>query len=93
MNNHNNVITKESIKNVYRVAADLQLHRQLTGRHTPRTPQNLQKTPKNCLVLNSGYAKVSTLMVGTQQVGGNYNTRKAKTRNSRHGLTAFSNFS
>jgi len=54
----------------------------MTGRHTPRTPQNLQETPDNYLALNSGYARVSTLMVGTQQVGGNYNTFKAKTRNN-----------
>jgi hypothetical protein len=48
----------------------LQLHRQLTGRHTPRILQHLQETPDNYLVLSSiGFnkASVSTLMVGTQQ--------------------------
>jgi hypothetical protein len=43
----------------------------MTGRHTPRTPQNLQGTPDSYLVLSSicfNKASVSTLMVGTQQV-------------------------
>jgi hypothetical protein len=38
----------------------------MTGRHTPRTPQNLQGTPDNYLVLSSiGFKKasVSTFMV------------------------------
>jgi hypothetical protein len=42
----------------------------MTGRHTPRTPQNLQGTLDNYLVLSSiifNQASVSTLMVGTQQ--------------------------
>ena len=67
---------------VYRVVVDLQLHRQMTGRHTSRIPHSLQETPDNDCGLNSGYARVSTLMVDTQQVGGNYNTFKAKTRNN-----------
>jgi hypothetical protein len=49
----------------------LQLHRQITRRYTSRTPQNLQGTPNNYLILSSiGFnkASVSTLMVGTQQV-------------------------
>jgi hypothetical protein len=49
----------------------LQLHRQMTGRHTPSTLQNLQGTPDNYLVLSSiifNKASVSTLMVGTQQM-------------------------
>ena len=45
----------------------------MTGRHTPRTLQSLQETSDNYLALNSDYARVSTLMVGTQQVvGKNY---------------------
>jgi hypothetical protein len=49
----------------------LQLHRQMTGKHTPGTPQNLQGTLDNYLVLSSiGFnkANMSTLMVDTQQV-------------------------
>jgi hypothetical protein len=52
-------------------SSGLQLHRQMTGRHTPSTLRNLQGTPDNYLVLSSiGFnkASVSTLMVGTQQV-------------------------
>jgi hypothetical protein len=52
-------------------SSGLQLHRQMTGRHTPRTPQNLQGTLDNYLVLSSigfNQASMSTLMVGTQQV-------------------------
>jgi hypothetical protein len=52
-------------------SSGLQLHRQMTGRHTPKTPQDLQGTLNNYLVLSSiGFNKagVSTLMVGTQQV-------------------------
>ena len=72
----------------------LQLHRQTTGRHKPRTLRSLLETPGNYFVLSSDYARVSTLMVGTQQVVGNtINTCKAKPRISWHGLTAISNFS
>jgi hypothetical protein len=52
-------------------SSGFQLHRQMTGRHTPRTPQNLQGTPDNYHVLSSidfNKSSVSTLMVGTQQV-------------------------
>jgi hypothetical protein len=42
----------------------------MTGKHTPRTHQSLQETLDNYLALNSDYARVSTLMVGTQQVVG-----------------------
>ena len=52
--------------NIYRVAADLQLHGQMTGRHTPRNPQSLLDIPDNYCGLSSNYAKVSTLMVDTQ---------------------------
>ena len=54
---------------MFNTSSGLQLHIQLTGRHTPRTLQSLQETPDNYLILNSDYARVSTLMVGTQQVG------------------------
>jgi hypothetical protein len=80
----NNIITKESIIVLYYMTASLkrinkhlksssglQLHKQITGRHMPRTPQDLQGTLDNYLVLSSiGFNKtsVSTLMVGTQQV-------------------------
>jgi hypothetical protein len=43
----------------------------MTGKHTPGTPQNLQGTLDNYLVLSSiGFnkANMSTLMVDTQQV-------------------------
>jgi hypothetical protein len=43
----------------------------MTGRHMPRTPQNLQGTPDNYLILSSidfNKTSVSTFMVGTQQV-------------------------
>ena len=61
----------------------LQLRRQTTGRHKPRTLRSLLETPGNYLVLSSDYVRVSTLMVGTQQVvGNNYNTCKANSRNS-----------
>jgi hypothetical protein len=52
-------------------SSELQLHRQMTGRHTPSTLQNLRGTPDNYLVLSSIIfykASVSTLVVGTQQV-------------------------
>jgi hypothetical protein len=52
-------------------SSGLQLHRQMTGRHTPSTPLYLHGIPDNYLVLSSiGFNKVSvsTLMVGTQQV-------------------------
>jgi hypothetical protein len=50
------------------LAAELQLHMQMTRSHTSSTPRSLQKTPDNYLVLSSiGFnkASVSTLMVGT----------------------------
>ena len=68
-----------------RVTVELHLHRKMTGRHTPRTTQNLQGTPDNYLGLSSfcfNKASMSTIMIGTQQLGGNYMTCKAKTRNS-----------
>jgi hypothetical protein len=43
----------------------LEFHRQMTGRHTTRTPQNLQGTPNNYLVLSSigfNIVSMSTLM-------------------------------
>ena len=43
-----------------------------------KTPQNRYSIPTHCSLLNSNYARVSTLMVGTQQGGENYNTSKAK---------------
>jgi hypothetical protein len=52
-------------------SSELQLHRQMNWRHTPRTPQDLQGTPDNYPILSSiGFNKtsVSALMVGTQQV-------------------------
>jgi hypothetical protein len=52
-------------------SSGLQLHWQMTRRHTPRTPQNLQGTPDNYLILciiGFNKASVSTVMVGTQQV-------------------------
>jgi hypothetical protein len=52
-------------------SSGLQLHRQLTWRHTPRNLQYLQEISEKYLVLSSiGFnkASVSTLMVGTQQV-------------------------
>jgi hypothetical protein len=52
-------------------SSGLQLHKQMIGRHTPRTPQDLQGTPDNYVVLSSidfNKTSVSTLMVGTQQV-------------------------
>jgi hypothetical protein len=80
----NNVITKESIIVLYymteslkrinkrlKSSSGLQLHKQITGRHTPRTSQDLQGTPDNYLILSSidfNKASMSTLMVGTQQV-------------------------
>jgi hypothetical protein len=57
---------------MFMTSSGLHLHRQMTGRHTPRTLQDLQETPDNYLVLSSiGFNKtsVSTLMVGTQQMG------------------------
>ena len=46
-------------------------HRQMTGRHTPRNPRSLLETLDSCYYgLSSKYARVSTLMVGTQQVVG-----------------------
>jgi hypothetical protein len=51
-----------------KLATELQLHRQMTGRHTLRTSQNLQGTLDNYLVLSSiGFnkASMSTLMVDT----------------------------
>jgi len=42
----------------------------MTGRHTPRNPQSLLDIPDNYCGLSSNYAKVSTLMVDTQQVVG-----------------------
>jgi hypothetical protein len=59
----------------------LQLHRQMTGRHAPRTPQDLQGTPDNYLVLSSidfNKASVSTHMVGYSASGVNYMICKAK---------------
>jgi hypothetical protein len=82
----NNIITKESIIVLYymteslnlkrinkrlKSSSGLKLHRQMTGRYTSSTLQNLQGTPDNYLVLSSidfNKASVSTLMVGTQQV-------------------------
>jgi hypothetical protein len=79
----NNIITKQSIIVLYymteslnlkqinkrlKSSSGLQLHRQMTGRHTPSTRQDLQRTLDNYLVLSSiGFnkASVSTLMVGT----------------------------
>jgi hypothetical protein len=55
-----------------------ELHRQMTGTHKPRTPQNLQGTKDNYLVLSSiGFnkASVSTLMAAS---GINYMTCKGK---------------
>jgi hypothetical protein len=52
-------------------SSGLQLYRQMTGRHTASTLQNLQGTPDNYLVLSSidsNKKNVSILMVGTQQV-------------------------
>jgi hypothetical protein len=42
---------------------------QMTRRHTPKTPQNLQRTPDNYLVLSSidfNKTSVTTLIVGTK---------------------------
>jgi hypothetical protein len=44
-------------------SSGLQLHRQMTGRHTPITLQNLVLSS-----IDFNKASVSTLMVGTQQV-------------------------
>jgi hypothetical protein len=44
----------------------------MTGRHTPSILRNLQETSDNYVVLSSivfNKASVSTLMIGTQQVG------------------------
>jgi hypothetical protein len=67
----NNIIPKESIKALYYITkslnlsqptAELHLHRQMTGRDTPRTPQSLQGTPDNYLVLSSiGFNKASVV--------------------------------
>ena len=40
----------------------------MTGRHTPRNPQSLLGNPGNYCGPSSNYARVSTLIVGTQQV-------------------------
>ena len=63
---------------------DLQLHKQMTGRHTPTNPQNLLGIPNGYFDLSSNYVRVSTLMVGTPQAveKKNYITCKAKIRNS-----------
>jgi len=53
------------IDRVYRVTVDLQLYRQMTGRHTPRSPQNILENSDNYLGLSGIYARVSMLMVGT----------------------------
>jgi hypothetical protein len=51
-------------------SSEFQLYRQMTGRHTSRTLQNLQETLNNYLVLNISFnkASVSTFIVGTKQV-------------------------
>jgi hypothetical protein len=41
-------------------SSELQLHRQMNWRHTPRTPQDLQGTPDNYPILSSiGFNKTS----------------------------------
>jgi hypothetical protein len=51
-------------------SSGLQLHRRMTGRHTPSILQNLRGTPENYLVLIALVLikQASTLTVGTQQV-------------------------
>ena len=46
------------------------LHRRLTGECTPRTPRSRCSSPLQHSLLNNILARVSILMVGTQQVGG-----------------------
>jgi hypothetical protein len=56
---------------MFTTSSGLQLHRQMIGRHTPSTLQDLQGTPDNYLVMSSiGFnkASMSILMVGTQQL-------------------------
>jgi hypothetical protein len=52
---------------------------QMTGRHTPRTPQNLQGTPNNYLGLSSiGFSKREYTYSWYSASGVNYMTWKAK---------------
>jgi hypothetical protein len=65
----------ESLKRInkrLKSRSGLQLHKQMTRRHTPRTPQDIQGISDNYLILRSivfNKASVSTLMVGERYLG------------------------
>jgi hypothetical protein len=60
-----------------KLAVKLYLYMQITGRHTPRTPQSLQVTPDNYLILSSiGFNKANLSRYSTNGV--NYMRCKIK---------------